>query len=246
MLLTISGLYGSGGNELGMDLAEMLGYKVYDNTIIEQARKDSGLDLKNTEMAFIDEQDEKIDEQIDDKPYRNAILKLQMDVLPIGRTRDLPASEHANSGLISSFLSSAPFSRKKGSFVTKKSEIDALRFAQAKLILEAADEGNGIFFGRCSSYILKGRKDTINIFTYASMKSCVKRISELYGIEDLEQVEELCKKTNRRRAYYYETFTGQKWDDIENYDFCLNTDYLGYDGTLDFIKELVEIRSEQL
>ena len=54
------------------------------------------------------------------------------------------------------------------------------------------------------------------------------------------------KETNRRRAYYYEAFTGQTWDDPENYDFCLNTDYLGFDGTLELILKLIEKKQAML
>ncbi len=245
MLITISGLYGSGGNELGMDLGKELGYEIYDGKLIEKAVEHSGLDMRRSTLSFYDESDAAIDEKIGD-PYSNALLKLQMDVLPIGSASRSEATGRKESGLLSAFLNSAPVNQREGTLVRQKQDIDALRFAQAKLILEAADKGNGIFLGRCAGYILKNRKDSLNIFTCASIESCRKRIAELYGIEDEEKIDNLCRTTNRRRAYYYETFTDQKWDDIENYDMCINTDYLGYDGTFRLIKQLVELKSAQL
>ena len=62
----------------------------------------------------------------------------------------------------------------------------------------------------------------------------------------ISEAEKLVKETNRRRAYYYEAFTGLTWDDPENYDFCLNTDYLGFDGTLELIGKLIEKKQAML
>ena len=243
MLITISGLYGSGGNELGEDLAKDLGYELYDGKLIEKAVEDSGIDMLNSTLSFYDEQDSGIDENFRD-PYSSALLKLQMDVLPIGR-EEPGFMEHKHSGLLSSFLDSAPVNHREGNLIRRKDDIDTLRFAQAKVILDAAEKGNGIFLGRCSSYVLRGRKDTLNVFTCASIDSCRTRIREKYGIEgEDDRIDALCKTTNRRRAYYYETFTSQKWDDLENYDVCIDTDYLGYDGTLELLKHLIKIKSE--
>ncbi len=241
MLITIGGLYGSGGQELAMALKERLGYDVYEGEIIEQAVKDSGLDMARSTLAYYDETDEAIDEKVlEEDPYTRAIMHLQMDVLPIGQYDRGRVMEHKHSGLLSSFLNSAPVNVREGTYLNQRDEIDAVRFAQARLILEAADKGNAIFVGRCSSYILKGRKDTLNIFTCASIDSCRKQIREYYDIPDDSKIDVLIKTTNRRRSVYYETFTGQKWDDIENYDLCINTDYLGLNGTLDLICEMVE------
>lgn len=65
-------------------------------------------------------------------------------------------------------------------------------------------------------------------------------------MKDRAQAEKLVKETNRRRAYYYEAFTHQTWDDPENYDFCLNTDYLGFEGSVALIAELLEKKAAML
>ena len=247
MLITIGGLYGSGGQEIAIALKEKLGYDVYEGEIIEQAVKDSGLDMARSALAFYDETDAAIDEKIaEEDPYTRAIMHLQMDVLPIGQGERGKIMEHKNSGLLSSFLNSAPVNVREGTYLTQRDEIDAVRFAQARLILEAADKGNAIFIGRCAGYILKGRPDALNIFTCASLESCRKQIRAYYDIPDNDKIDVLIKTTNRRRSVYYETFTGQKWDDIENYDLCINTDFLGLDGTLDMILGIIEQKSKAL
>jgi cytidylate kinase len=130
--------------------------------------------------------------------------------------------------------------------VREKSDIEQLRAAQTRAVLEASKTGNGIFFGRCSSYILRERNDALRLFITASLDSCAKRIAGKYGIRDGAEANKLVKETNRRRAYYYEAFTGLTWDDPENYDFCLNTDYLGFDGTLELIEKLIEKKQAML
>ena len=64
MLISINGLYGSGGNEMGYALAERLGYTVYDGELIEKAVADSGVDLKQATLAFYDEDDGDVENKL--------------------------------------------------------------------------------------------------------------------------------------------------------------------------------------
>lgn len=248
MLISISGLYGSGGNEMGHELAKLLNYTVHDSDLMGKVAEASGLDMRRSTFSFYDENDEAIDEKLS-SPYTNAILSVQMDVLPIGMTeREQQEAERESkrSGLLEKYMDSMPINQREGTPIRQKDEIDRLRFAQAKVLLDAAEPGNSIFFGRCSSYILAGREDALRIFTYASMDSCCRRISKAYKLEDAAQTEEFVKRTNRRRAYYFETFTGLKWDALENYDYCINTDFLGLGETVQFVKQLVEAREKKI
>ena len=45
------------------------------------------------------------------------------------------------------------------------------------------------------------------------------------------------------RRDYYRYHTGKKWKNSENYDLCLNTEKLGYEGTKDLIMEYVKRRT---
>ena len=245
MLISINGLYGSGGNELGWALSERLGYPVYDGELIAKAVEDSGVDLHGATLAFYDE-DEDAPDSLQD-PYHNAVLSLELDVLPIAREEPRKTKENRHSGLLASFMDTTTINNREGiPAVTKQREIESLRDAQAREIMAAAGKGNAIFFGRCSSYILRERQDALRIFTSASLESCRERISGKYALKDAAKAENLIKETNRRRAYYYEAFTGQTWDDPENYDFCINTDYLGFDATVDLVAELIARKTAQL
>ena len=54
------------------------------------------------------------------------------------------------------------------------------------------------------------------------------------------------KRMDRYRRDYYVYHTGRKWKNPENYDLCLNTEKLGYEGTKEFIMDYVKRRMEQL
>ncbi len=243
MLISINGLYGSGGNELGWALSEKTGWPVHDNELIRQAVADSGVDLREATLAFYDE-DEQGAEQ---RPYGSAVLSLELDVLPIARDEDAPKKENYQSGLLAAFMDTTSVNNREGiPAVRDKADIDSLRASQTAAVLKVSESGDGIFFGRCSSYILRNRNDTLRLFISASLDSCARRVAAKYGIRDSAEAKKLVKETNRRRAYYYEAFTGLTWDDPENYDFCLNTDYLGFDGTLELIEKLIEKKQAML
>ena len=244
MLITISGFFGSGGAELGRELSRRLDYKTYDNELMEKAVRESGIDMRRSTMAFYDEDDDGLDDLSGDT-YHDALIRLQMDVLPIGKKNMEPIAQNYHSDVLSLYMDSAPISaqRKTIPMIHRKDEIERLRFAQAKVVLDAAEQGNAIFFGRCSSYILGQRDDALRIFTYASLDSCRERIRQHFDIQDDDKLDELIWKTNTRRGIYFETFTGQKWDDLKNYDLCLNTDALSFDGALALILNAIETKS---
>ncbi len=100
---------------------------------------------------------------------------------------------------------------------------------------------NCIFLGRCASHILRDRTDRISIFTHASLETCRKRIGKSFDMSD-ESIDALIQQTNHRRALYYSTFTGEKWDDVTHYDYCINVDALGYEATLELLQKLVELK----
>lgn len=50
-------------------------------------------------------------------------------------------------------------------------------------------------------------------------------------------------RMDRYRRDYYRYHTGKKWKNPENYDLCLNTEKLGYEGIKDLIMEYVKRRT---
>ena len=96
---------------------------------------------------------------------------------------------------------------------------------QCSILRELAEKSSCVIVGRCADYILQ-ENDPFRIYVYADMPSKVKRCQEKnYEKEDLtdREMEKRINAVNRRRAEYYEYYTGQKWGDRIHYDLCINT-----------------------
>ena len=105
---------------------------------------------------------------------------------------------------------------------------------QHKLLAELAEKSDCVIVGRGADYILR-EKHPFRLFVYAEMEHkmerCKKRAPESEHFTDKELKRHILD-VDKRRARYYQFFTGQTWGDRLNYDLCINTS--NYD-----IKELV-------
>ena len=112
---------------------------------------------------------------------------------------------------------------------------------QAKIIRDLADKQNCIIIGRCGDYILKDNPNVIRLFVYADPKTCIKNVVDMYAVSPKEAHERIVS-LDRARAAYYKYYTGKNWDDVRNYDLCINTSNIGFekavDIIIDYMKEL--------
>lgn len=96
---------------------------------------------------------------------------------------------------------------------------------QHKLLQELSDKSDCIIVGRCADYILR-EKNPFRIFVYAPQEKKLARCMA-HRPEGEELTEAQMKKKiaelDRKRAKYYEFFSGQKWGAKENYDLTINT-----------------------
>ena len=96
---------------------------------------------------------------------------------------------------------------------------------QASIVLEMAAESDCIIVGRCADYILRDYKP-LRIFVYADMESKIRRCREKGPEDEHLSDKELRQKISgidKKRAKYYELYTGRTWGDKLNYDLCVNT-----------------------
>ena len=70
---------------------------------------------------------------------------------------------------------------------------------QTKFIKEHTEKEPCIIIGRCADYILRNRLDVLRVFIHADMKERIKRISEVYKINDSDP-EKLLHQKDKRRA----------------------------------------------
>jgi cytidylate kinase len=96
-----------------------------------------------------------------------------------------------------------------------------------------------VIVGRCADYVLQDHEHMISVFITGDMPEKKRRITERYDIEK-NKAEDFIRKTDKRRANYYEYYTDRKWGMATNYDLTVNSSKIGVDGAVKLICEYVE------
>ena len=117
------------------------------------------------------------------------------------------------------------------------STADFLWNIQCNVILQLAEKGPCVIVGRNADYILKDRKDTLNVFIHADMDFRAGRIVRLYGESEKSPQNRLNEKDKRRKVNY-QHYTGRNWGEAKNYDLCLKSSTLGIETCADIIAEM--------
>lgn len=110
---------------------------------------------------------------------------------------------------------------------------------QAEIIKNLAEKGSCIIIGRCADFILRGRAGVIKAFIWADKPTCVKNAKTICGLDEKE-AERQIERIDRERAAYYKAHTGKDWDDVRNYDLCLDTSRLSFEKCVDIIGYYVD------
>ena len=113
--------------------------------------------------------------------------------------------------------------------------------AQFETIKKLAEKGPCVIVGRCADYVLKEMPNVIDFFVSGNMYDKKKRILERYDIEK-PKVEDFIRKTDKRRASYYNYYTDMKWGDARNFDLCINSSKSGIDGAVELMMAYINIK----
>ena len=111
--------------------------------------------------------------------------------------------------------------------------------AQFNSIKELAKEGSCVIVGRCADYALADDPNLLAVFMNAPLKARIRLIAEKYDLTDAK-AKDLIQKTDKKRASYYNYYSNKKWGDAASYHYCLDSSYLGVQGTVDLLKFLVD------
>lgn len=108
--------------------------------------------------------------------------------------------------------------------------------AQSKAISDLAENGSCVFVGRCADYVLRDRKDVINVFIKTPIDERVERSSKRNNISEKEAFSRVTDK-DRERALYYQRYTGIVWGTVDNYDLSIDTGNIGVENAAKIIVE---------
>lgn len=112
---------------------------------------------------------------------------------------------------------------------------------QAKVLKDLLKDSSYVVMGRCADFVLKDEPNVVRIFVHAPKENCLETLREIYHQPD-KKLEKMMQDKDKRRAAYYEYFTGRRWDDASNYDLCLNAAELTLEEAIYVVKAFLKIK----
>ena len=100
---------------------------------------------------------------------------------------------------------------------------DRIFLAQSDIIRKVAKEGPCVIVGRCGDYVLKDRENLVKIFIQASPDFRIARAIERDGVPN-----------------YYKYHSGERWDNVLNYDLAIRSDLCGVEETARCLKAYID------
>lgn len=116
---------------------------------------------------------------------------------------------------------------------------DRIFLAQSNVIRRVVKEGPCVIVGKCADYILKDKENVVNIFIKASVDFRIRRSIQIDSLPEAKAAELVLKK-DKSRANYYKYHSGERWDNVLNYDMAIRSDLCGIDGTVACLKTYLD------
>ena len=117
--------------------------------------------------------------------------------------------------------------------------------AQYDTIYSLRDKGHCVIIGRSADYILRECPNLVSVFICADLEQRAERVAEYEKIS-VSRARDMVLKADKKRANFYNFQTENRWGQAESYDLCVNSSALGYDGSVELIREFVEMKREHI
>ena len=117
--------------------------------------------------------------------------------------------------------------------------------AQFDSIKKIANEGPCVIVGRCSDYVLEEYTNCVNVFIHADLSKRCKKIMKSMDLSEKKALD-LIVKTDKERMSYYNYHTNRKWGDMNNYNLTIDSSMLGIDGSVEIIKNFIDLKEKKL
>ena len=115
--------------------------------------------------------------------------------------------------------------------------------AQFDTIKKIAASESCVIVGRCADYALQDHPNCVNVFIHASLDFKIGHLIEGFHVNEAT-ARDLIKKTDKKRASYYNYYTSKDWGDSRSYDLTLSSSDLGIDGCVDLILNYYELKKK--
>lgn len=130
----------------------------------------------------------------------------------------------------------------EGGFSTNPISTESIFKLQSDAIRRIHEQEDCIFIGRCANYILRDSDRTLNVFLTATPEDRIRRICNADSSCSERKALKMIEDGDRKRASYYNYYTGTKWGDSSAYDMCLSTSVFGVDGCARIIIDIARTK----
>lgn len=135
------------------------------------------------------------------------------------------------------------FSRTVNGFSNSPEEIIAQM--QFDYIKQKSDAGESfVVIGRCADYILRENPALVRVFVLGDTEAKIKRTAEREGISE-DKAKTRMEQADKRRKYFHNTHSENKWGDSRSYDITVNSSKLGLDSTAERLIKYIELRNAE-
>ncbi len=135
------------------------------------------------------------------------------------------------------------FSRTVNGFSNSPEEIIAQM--QFDYIKQKSDAGESfVVIRRCADYILRKNPALVRVFVLGDTEAKIKRTAEREGISE-EKAKIRMEQADKRRKYFHNTHSENKWGDSRSYDITVNSSKLGLDSTAELLIKYIELRNAE-
>jgi len=114
--------------------------------------------------------------------------------------------------------------------VPELSEATLVRITEA-VVAEAAAEGRAVLVGRAAPAVLAREREALHVKLVASRPFRIRVAATRLGL-DLKDAERVVQQTDAQRERYHREHYARDWNDPVGYHMVLNTERLGYEGTV--------------
>ncbi len=153
--------------------------------------------------------------------------------------------EKADEQATSSFLYSLAMSNYSGSVIHFGTHDDILTDRvfniQSAEIKKIAEAGDCIIIGRCADDVLAGVEGLLRVYIYASIEKRVENYKNRFPGSDDNSARKAIQKADKKRASYYNFYTGKNWGDPHNFDLMVDSGRFGVEGSARLIASSLEI-----
>jgi len=229
-VITITGLMGSGGTEVGSEVAKRLGIDFVDRAILAEAAKKLG-----TTVAVVADRTEK-PPSLGDRVAGFARTVLERSALAGGG-----ADPYFGGGLDALLVREyREFPDDSTTGTEEMANTDELLRVTAEVIKEISASGNVIIAGRGANFILANQPEVLHIGLTSALEQRIERIMDRVSLERPEAEKYVSDNDKGRNAFFRRYFNVQA-EDVRHYHMVLNTDWMHTSQAADMVIAAVEI-----